>query len=65
MQEEEPVVDIHVAYGRTGLVVGCQVGQFIVVAERLALMTGADSSGDIEFLLRYVVPDTVYGLDIG
>ena len=65
MEQEETVVHVDQADGGARLAVGRHVGQLVVAAEGLAAGCGTDAAGDIEFLLDDVVPDAVYGVQIG
>ena len=59
------MIDIDVADGGTGLAIGFGIGQFVVVAERLTIVTCADATGDVVLLSDDVVPDLVDGLQVG
>ena len=65
VQQEQPVVPVVHADRGAGLVVGGQVRQLVVAAERLADARGADAAGDVELLRDGVAPDRVDGVDIG
>ena len=65
VKQEEPVVDIHVADGRTGLGIGTHVGQFVVGPESLTVVGGPDAPRDVEFAAHDVVPDAVDGVYVG
>ena len=65
MEQEETIVDIDVADGRTGLAIGTHVGQLVVFAESLTTGSGTDAARDVVFLLDNIVPDAVDGVDIG
>ena len=64
MKQEEPVVHIHITNGGTGLAVCTHIGQFVVLAEGLAIRSGADTASDIELLGDDIVPDGIDGLDV-
>ena len=64
MEQEQAVVDIDIADGGASLAIGAHVGQLVVFAKRLAVGSGADAAGDIEFLADDVVPDAVDGVDV-
>ena len=64
MEQEETIVDIHVANGGAGLGIGTHIGQLIVGAEGFTVVRGSDAAGDIEFLADDVVPDAVDGVDV-
>ena len=64
VQEEHPVIDIHVADGGAGLAVGAHVRKLVVLPEGFAAVRSPDAAGDVELLGHDVVPDPVDGVDI-
>ena len=64
VKQEESVVHIHITNGGTGLAVCTHIGQFVVLAEGLAIRSGADTASDIELFGDDIVPDGIDGLDI-
>ena len=65
VQEEHALVPQGVGDGRTGFVVGGRIGQFVVLAESLAGMPGADAAGKVKLLGHHVFPNAVDGLRVG
>ena len=65
VKQEESVVDIDVADGGAGLAIGRHVGQLEVASEGLAAGGAADAAGDVHLARDDVVPDAVYGTDVG
>ena len=61
MQEEQTVVDIHIADGGTRLAIGRHVGQLIVAAECLSARGAADAARNVHLLAHDVLPDAVDG----
>ena len=64
MEEEQAIVDIHIADGGASFIISGGVGKLVVVAKRFAGVTGTDTSGDVYLLAHYVVPYPVNGMDI-
>ena len=64
VQEEHPVVHIHIADGGAGLAVGGHVREFVVLPEGLAHIRRADAAGDIQLLGNDVLPDAVDRVDV-
>ncbi len=65
VEEEETVVDIHVADSSTSLAICRHIGKFVVCAECFTVACGTDTAGDIVFLAYNIIPDAVDGVDIG
>ena len=64
MKQEESVVHIHITNGGTGLAVCTHIGQFVVLAEGLAIRSGADTASDIELFGDDIVPDGIDGVNV-
>ena len=65
MEKKHAVVQIHLGNGGTGLVVGRQVRQFVVGTEGLSRMACTHAARQIVFPLHDVLPDSIYGPQIG
>ena len=65
MQQEEAVIHVNIADGGTGLIVGGQIRQFIVITESFARMTRTDTAGNIYLLADDILPYLVDSLDVG
>ena len=64
MQQKHPFEEIDHRDGGTGLVVGREVGQFIVGTESLSGMTGSHTTCQVVFARHDILVDGVDGLDI-
>ena len=56
MQQKEAVIHVNIADGGTGLIVGSQIRQFIVITESFARMTRTDTAGNIYLLADDILP---------
>ena len=64
MQQKEAVIHVNIADGGTGLIVGSQIRQFIVITESFARMTRTDTAGNIYLLADDILPYLVDSLDV-
>ena len=65
MQQEHPVVPQDVGERGAGLRVGLGVGQFVVLAERFAVVARSDATGQVHALRHDIGPDGVERVDVG
>ena len=54
----------YIAYSGAGLIVGGLIREFIITAEGLSVMPGADSPGDVDFFGHNIPPYSVDGSDV-
>ncbi len=64
MQQEQTVIDIHIANGGTGFIISRKVGKLVIVTESLSGVTGSDATGNIDFLTDNILPNPIHRLDI-